>query len=191
MNRLLFGFAIAALSTLSACAAVTRYGDPTAVETVTNEFGSTDLQMIAAAMTESLLDSEYVNGVKNKPIVTVAEVRNKTDEIIDTGAITDKIRTQLMKSRRVVFGVSYGAEMKSQTNELHRQNDWGYYKESGRAKIGQMQAAQYRIEGAISSIVKRTERVKDVYYNFNLRMIDIESGILVWSEEKEIRKTTR
>ena len=142
-------------------------------------------------MTESLLDSEYVNGVKNKPIVTVAEVRNKTDEIIDTGAITDKIRTQLMKSRRVVFGVSYGAEMKSQTNELHRQNDWGYYKESGRAKIGQMQAAQYRIEGAISSIVKRTERVKDVYYNFNLRMIDIESGILVWSEEKEIRKTTR
>ncbi|MCF5629355.1 penicillin-binding protein activator LpoB, partial [Pseudomonas syringae] len=33
------------------------YGDTKAVETITNEFGSTDLQMIAESMTRSLAQS--------------------------------------------------------------------------------------------------------------------------------------
>jgi PBP1b-binding outer membrane lipoprotein LpoB len=52
-----------------------------------------------------------------------------------------------------------------------------------------MQGAQYRIEGSIASIVKNTKDVKDVYYVFNLNLINNESGLLEWADEKEIRKT--
>jgi PBP1b-binding outer membrane lipoprotein LpoB len=52
-----------------------------------------------------------------------------------------------------------------------------------------MEGAKYRIEGAISSIVKQTKNVKDVFYVFNLSLIDNESGLLEWADEKEIRKT--
>ncbi|PRW95595.1 penicillin-binding protein activator LpoB, partial [Pseudomonas fragi] len=38
------------------------YGDTKAVETVTNEFGSTDLQMIAESMTRSLAQSGILQG---------------------------------------------------------------------------------------------------------------------------------
>src|SRR5215468_11729236 len=90
---------IAAALLASGCAEKTRYGDARGVETVTNQFGSTDLQMIAESMTRSLLSSEVVTSA-NRPVMTVQEVRNKTSEYIDTRAITDSIRTELQKSGR-------------------------------------------------------------------------------------------
>lgn len=179
-----------ALFTLAGCSGPTvRYGDSQAVETVTNQFGSTDLQTIAEAMTRSLLQSAPIAGSKEKQVITLAEVKNKTDEYIDTRLITDKIRTQLLKSGQVAFGLSI-SEMQSQVDELKRQSQTDMYKDSTRAKLGQMVAARYRIEGAISSIVKSTKNTKDVFYNFTLNLVNTETGLLEWSDEKEIRKTT-
>ena len=177
------------VSLLAACSGPqVRYGDAKAVETVNANYGSTDLQMIAEAMTRSLLQSKAISGSKDAPIVTLADVKNKTSEYIDTRVITDKIRTQLMKSGQVRFAVSV-SEMQNQTEELKRQNQSGLYKNSTIAKTGNMQGAQYRIEGSIASIVKNTKDVKDVYYVFNLNLINNESGLLEWADEKEIRKT--
>ena len=165
-----------------------RYGDAKAVETVNANYGSTDLQTIAEAMTRSLLQSKAISGSKDAPIVTVADVKNKTSEYIDTSVITDKIRTQLLKSGQVRFAVNTN-EMQNQVDELKRQNQSGLYKNSTISKTGNMQGAKYRIEGSISSIVKQTKNVKDVYYVFNLNLINNETGLLEWADEKEIRKT--
>ena len=181
-------FALSAVLLAACSGPQVRYGDAKAVETVNVNYGSTDLQSIAEAMTRSLLQSKAISGSKDAPIVTLADVKNKTSEYIDTRVITDKIRTQLMKSGQVRFAVSV-TEMQNQTDELKRQNQSGLYKNSTIAKTGNMQGAQYRIEGSIASIVKTTKDVKDVYYVFNLNLINNESGLLEWADEKEIRKT--
>ena len=180
---------IFSLLVLAACSGPqVRYGDAKAVETVNANYGSTDLQTIAEAMTRSLLQSKAISGSKGAPIVTVADVKNKTSEYIDTSVITDKIRTQLLKSGQVRFAVNTN-EMQNQVDELKRQNQSGLYKNSTISKTGNMQGAKYRIEGSISSIVKQTKNVKDVYYVFNLNLINNETGLLEWADEKEIRKT--
>ena len=109
---------------VSGCASKTRYGDARGVETVTNQFGSTDLQMIAESMTRSMLNTPIASG-ETRPIMTVQEVRNKTSEYIDTRAITDSIRVELQKSGRVRFAVD-AAEMNQQIEELKRQQS-DYY----------------------------------------------------------------
>jgi len=178
-----------AMGLLVACSGPqVRYGDAKQIETVNADYGSTDLQMIAEAMTRSLLQSKAISGSKDAPIVTLADVKNKTSEYIDTRVITDKIRTQLLKSGQVRFAVSV-SEMQNQTEELKRQNQSGLYKNSTISKTGNMQGAQYRIEGSIASIVKTNKDVKDVYYVFNLNLINNESGLIEWADEKEIRKT--
>ena len=161
-----------------------RYGDAKGVETVTNQFGSTDLQMIAESMTRSMLQAPVVSSV-NLPIVTVQEVKNKTSEYIDTRAITDSIRAELQKSGKVRFAVD-AAAMEQQVEELQRQQSELYDKEQA-AEVGKMVGAQYRLEGNITSIVKQA---KDVYYKLNLQLWNIRNGLLEWSDEKEIRKTT-
>lgn len=173
---------------MAGCAKDTvRYGDAKGVETVTNQFGSTDLQMIAESMTRSLLNSQVVASA-NRPVMTVQDVRNKTSEYIDTQAITDSIRTELQKSGRVRFAVD-SAAMQQQVEELKRQQSELYDKNKA-AQIGKMVGAVYRLEGNITSIVKQANDVKDVYYKFNLQLWNIDNGLMEWGDEKEIRKTT-
>ncbi|MGZ5050272.1 MAG: penicillin-binding protein activator LpoB [Methylobacter sp.] len=195
MNTNVLKIAVVALL-LSGCATKSptlssgniEYGDSKAVETLTNEFGSTDLQTIAESMASSLLQAPVL-AAKSRPLVTVAEVKNRTSEYIDTKSITDSIRSKLLKSGLVRFAVDTSA-MQTQVDELTRQNQTGLYKKSKSKKMGNMEGADFRIEGTITSIVKRAGDVKDVYYKFSLQLVDNESGVMEWADEKEIRKTS-
>ena len=163
-----------------------NYGDSKAVETVTNEFGSTDLQMIAEKMVGSLLEDPVL---ANRPTMTLSTVRNKTSEYIDTKAIMNSIQTALVKSRKVKFARS-NDEMQAGVDELQRQNQSGLYKSQGKAQIGKMSAAKYTLEGEIISIVKHNTATKDVFYKMTLKLYDVEDGSIEWQDEKEIRKTS-
>ena len=186
--RLASIFAFCVAVGLSGCASEkTKYGDARGVETVTNQFGSTDLQMIAESMTRSMVNAPVV-AAGNLPIMTVQEVKNKTSEYIDTRAITDTIRSELQKGGKVRFAVD-AVGMQQQSEELNRQQSELYNRQAAVEK-GQMVGAQYRMEGNITSIVKQVKDTKDVYYKFNLQLWNIRNGLLEWSDEKEIRKTT-
>ncbi len=166
----------------------TTYGDAGSVETVTNQFGSTDLQMLAESMSQSMLTEAPVIASGNLPIVTVQEVKNKTSEYIDTRAITNRMRSTLQKSRKVRFATDQ-ADMQKQIDELQRQQS-EYYDANKTAEVGKMVGAGFRVTGEITSIVKETKKVKDVYYQLFLSMTNIQTGIEEWSDTKEIRKTT-
>ena len=166
------------------------YGDSKAVETVTTDLGSTDIQMISEKMTQSLIQHPVVQDlIRKRGLMMASPVQNKTSEYFDTKLITDTVLTQLQKN-----GVRYVIEadnMQNQTDELRRQNQSGLYAKNKSVKMGKMQGAQYRLDGSISSIVKKGSNIKDVYYKMNLRLIEIETGIVEWSDEKDIRKTAK
>jgi uncharacterized protein (TIGR02722 family) len=197
-TRLLFPVVLAA--SLAACQTTSSplvdsgsnvsYGDAKAVETVSSDLGSTDIQMTSEKMTQSLLQHPLVQEIiRKRQLVVASPVANKTSEYFDTALISDTILVQLQKN-----GIRYvvaSEEMQNQVDELRRQNQSGLYNKSKTAKVGNMQGAKYRIDGSVSSINKRNANVKDVYYKINLRLIEIESGIVEWSDEKEIRKVTK
>ena len=93
-----------------------NYGDAKGVELVTNEFGSSDLQMIAEKMTGSLLETGIFQG---RPTVTISTVKNKTSEYIDTTNVMNSIQTALVKSGKVRFTRSIN-EMQQGVDELQR-----------------------------------------------------------------------
>ena len=166
------------------------YGDSKAVETVTTDLGSTDIQMISEKMTQSLIQHPVVQDmIKKRGLLMASPVQNKTSEYFDTKMITDTVLTQLQKN-----GVRYVIEadnMQNQTDELRRQTQSGLYDKTKSVKVGKMQGAKYRLDGSISSIIKKTADLKDAYYKMNLRLIEIETGIVEWSDEKEIRKSAK
>ena len=76
------------------------YGDAKAVETVTTELGSTDIQMTTEKMIQSLIQHPVVqNLIKREQPLVASPVQNKTSEYFDTSLITDSIRTQLQKTQ--------------------------------------------------------------------------------------------
>jgi uncharacterized protein (TIGR02722 family) len=168
-----------------ACGKRVEYGDATAVETLTIDFGSTDLQMIAEKMVQSLLACPVL-AEGQRPVILVSRVRNKTDEHIDTKSITDKIRTSLLQSGEVRFVAD---EVREEVmEELKYQSDSGHVDPETRKRIGKLVGPGYLLMGEITSIRKKAGRKTDLYFKITLNLVEIETGLIRWAEEKEIRK---
>ena len=177
---------------ISGCSSAgVSYGDASAVETTTTEFGSTDLQMIAEKMVDSLLTFPPIVQVtsKRRPVMFVDTIKNKTSEHIDTESVTDTISSRVLRSGKFRFvDMTKVASLKKQ---LDYQNESGMVSESSKMSLGRQIGAEYMMYGNLSSIVKRDGKTKDVYYKFTMKVMHVETGIIEWSDEKEIRKSAK
>jgi uncharacterized protein (TIGR02722 family) len=173
---------------LGGCSNQVSYGDAQAVETTTIDFGSTDLQTIAGEMVDSMLMSGSVSYItrESRPIVFVERIKNKTSEHIDTESITDTISTKMLNSGKFRF-VDMG-RVESVREQLNFQNNDELVNQSNAIQFGKMVGAQYMLYGNLSSIAKNAGSDKDVYYKMTMRLMDLETGLIEWADETEIRK---
>jgi hypothetical protein len=187
-SLILVGFAT---MTLTGCLSMggVKYGDAQEVETQTLDFGSTDLQSIAAKMVDSVLTFPPIVEVtaKRRPVLFVDKIKNKTSEHIDTESVTDTISNKMLRSGKFRFVDM--TKVAAVQEQMEYQRDSGMVDESKAMKMGRQTGAEYMLYGNLSSIVKTSSSAKDVYYKFTLRLMHLESGIVEWSDEKEIRKT--
>ena len=168
---------------------VVRYGDANEVETTDISFGSTDLQTVAGKMTDSLLTSPVVGilTANTRPIMFVESIKNKTSEHIDTESITDSISTKLLRSGKFRF-VDMG-RVAAARKQLEFQQSSGMVDPNKAMQFGKQVGAKYMLYGNLASIVKSNKDQSVVYYKFTLRLMDLESGLVEWADEAEIRKT--
>ena len=173
---------------LGGCSNKVSYGDAQAVETTTIDFGSTDLQTIAGEMVDSMMASGSVSYITRdqRPIVFVERIKNKTSEHIDTESITDTISTKMLNSGKFRFVDMDRVE--SVREQLNFQNNDELVNQSSAIQFGKMVGAQYMLYGNLSSIVKKDGSDQDVYYKMTMRLMDLESGLIEWADETEIRK---
>jgi uncharacterized protein (TIGR02722 family) len=203
MKHLTLAFFAIALGALSACSSV-KYGDPTETETVNIDFGSTDLQSMSGKMVESLTVSPalaYLDGPGKREdkrvIFYMGTIDNRTTEHIDTEAIQERIRTELLKSGRFRFR----ADDKGQDQigkEIRFQND-GRVDPAQARQFGKQIGADMIVYGSLVGIDKTKGRtvesggtkLEDRYYQFILNAVNVETGEIMWSEVKEVRKKQR
>ncbi|EGS68515.1 penicillin-binding protein activator LpoB [Vibrio cholerae] len=173
---------------LGGCSNKVSYGDTQAVETVNVDFGSTDLQKIAAEMVDSMMMSGSVSAITRdgRPIVFVERIKNKTSEHIDTESITDTISTKMLNSGKFRFVDMDRVE--AVRDQLNFQNNDELVNQSTAIQFGKMVGAQYMLYGNLSSIVKNAGSDKDVYYKMTMRLMDLQTGLIEWADETEIRK---
>ncbi len=176
--------------TFVACAPKVIYDDPKKIETLTINFGSTDLQIISQAMVDSLLQSVIAND-DNKPVIVIEEIKNKTSEYIDTSVITDSIRAKISNSGLIQFALN-ADELEGQISEIDRQQN-EYYDDNLSVEKGKLAGADYRLSGSLISIDKFKKKLfktkKDKFYKLSLQLWNIKTGVMVWADEKDIRKT--
>ena len=204
MNNRIGALALSSLLFLGACTSV-QYDDPDKVETLTIDFGSTDLKTLAAAMVDSMLAAPALayldtegKGDDKRIIVYTAGVNNRTSEHIDTTGITDSIRTSLLKSGR--FRLAASQQGQDDVGEQVRfQQGSGRVDPTQAKAFGKQIGADMVLLGNLRSIEKSKDRNledagakrDDVWYQFVLELNNIETGEIIWMEEKDIRKTKR
>ena len=204
MKKLGLSLCLVQLAIAASCSS-TNYGDPQSVETVNEDWGSTDLQTFSAKMVQSLKDSPALayfdrpeKGADKRVITYMGGIRNDTSEHIDTTGVSDSIRTDLIQSGQFRFVVD-----KAGQDEIGEQVR--FQQESGRVdpkmamQFGKQLGAEVVIYGTLRSIEKRKgrsletggQKTEDVYYLFVLNATNVESGEIIWSDKGEIRKVQK
>jgi len=203
MKPNLFAVAASAVLLLGACTSSLKYEDPDKVETVNIDFGSTDLKTLSSSMVQSMIASpalSYIEkpGADKRLIVYTAGVNNRTSEHIDTTGITDSIRTALLQSGRFRLAATQQGQDDLGEQVRFQQGSGRVDPEQAKA-FGKQIGADVVLLGNLRSIEKSKRRnledagkkTDDVWYQFVLELVNIETGEIVWMNEKDIRKTKK
>lgn len=184
MNALFRSGAAALLLVPAACSDRVTYEDPEAVETLNEQFGGSDLLMIAQDMAQSFTASDSWG--EGKPRIVFGGVKNRTQQHVDTVNITDTIQTALVQSGKftVLAGEQGIEEIKAETD----------YQQSGAVdmesavQLGKQLGAQFVLYGRFTEIAKQEGDTKSRWMKFTLNAVNTQSREIVWADEKLISK---
>ncbi len=173
------------------CATTTTVLDVDKPMYMSEDFGYTDLKTATEKMISSVLTNPPLSSRADRPIVIAYGITNRTDEHLDTLALTEKIQTGLTRSGKVRF-VNKEARTKIEKEIGYQQG--GMITPETKIKMSQQLGAQYMLTGSITSITAeegrgirlKAERVK--YYKIALELTDINTNIIEWSEEQEFAR---
>ncbi len=170
-----------------------EYSDPSKAEIVDDRWNETDARKTAEVLIKSVLEKNWIKQYSSshagqKPIVIVDDVENRTDEHIDTKALTEFVRNELINSGKVRFVDA--AKRQKILDEIKFQQS-GAVSEKTAKKTGSQIGADYFLSGAISSSVHQMEGDKTVTYQTNLILTSIETSEIEWSEKYQIKKRFR
>jgi PBP1b-binding outer membrane lipoprotein LpoB len=145
--------------------------DPRDMRDTDANYGAEDLHIFVQKMVSAMLQTPIIATASQKPYVALGNigVGIGVDEHIDTKLIKNSIRTNLIKSTRVKFIDS------EYISGLEKKGDKFIKKD-------------YELTGDIHSIKKDTGNTVDNFYALTLKLTDVKTSVIVWSEEKEIRK---
>lgn len=191
-RRLILSACLAA--SLAACGgprAYTRgtYEDPNTIEMLSDRFNENDLQLIAKKMAESLASNPRFNqpppAGQGLPIVLVGKLRNSTSEHIDMRSLADKIQTALAQTGR--FALVDQAARQDIAEEYEYQQS-GYVDPNAAKGPGQQVSVDFLMTGDLASIIQEVGNDKLVYYKMTAKLNNVKTGLIEWTDEKQIRK---
>ncbi|MBS1961047.1 MAG: penicillin-binding protein activator LpoB [Bdellovibrionales bacterium] len=191
-DRKLFVVVLGSLLGLTACGgpkAFTQgaYDDPTRVELLDDKFNEADMQQMSDTIVKSIVACPEI-GADKRPVVMVDQVKNNTEEHIDMSSLTDKIRTALIKSRRVKF---IDADAREKLDEEYRYNEAGNVAKDKQKKRGKQTGADYVMRGSMATNIQQVGNDKFIYYKLTMNLVNTESSEIDCTEEKEVRKQYR
>jgi uncharacterized protein (TIGR02722 family) len=182
----LFAFSISSCTTFQG-----EYRDPTEVEILDTKWNETDARKTSEILITSMLKKpwlrrHYAEHSGAKPTIIVDGVVNRTEEHIDTKAMIEAIRNEMLNSGEVRFVNSEGRG--AILEEITYQTQSGMVDPSKAKQAGKQLGAGYMLSGNLSSQVHRQGNTKSITYQTVLYLTNLETAELVWSEKYDIKK---
>ncbi len=152
-------------------------------------WNDTDSRLVAEEMTGDCLSgtwkASHLEKQKEKPIVIVGVVRNKTDEHIAVETFIGDIERAMINSQEVTVVAS--AEER-ETIRDERQDQQKYSSEETMKQWGKEAGADYMLGGVITSITDEIKGERVVFYQVDLTLYDLQTNAKAWTGQKKIKK---
>ncbi len=153
-----------------------------------DQWSETDMQNAVKDLVGSATQHQAISSAKRPPIVMVTRLQNKTNEHIDTQSITDMMRVELSRNGRVQF---VDKEARDDIKDEYDYQGSGMVSRETQKGAGGQIGADFILNGRLDSIVQQAGKDKTVYYKLTMNMTNLKTGIIVWSDYKQMRKIFR
>ena len=189
MRRLLPFAALGAALALAACGTSVTRMDVGEVKDVSGHWNDTDSRLVAEEMISDCLSRPWYGqaqlSVGKNPTVIVGTVRNQSSEHVATDTFVEDLQRSLINSGKVEFVAS-----KNERGEVRdeRADQDTHASEETRAANGQETGANFMLSGAINSIVDQEGGKAVVFYQTNLKLLNMRTHQIVWNGQKKIKK---
>ncbi len=154
---------------------------------LSDKWSESDMQKAVRDLLGSIKKHPSISRANRPPVVMITNLKNRTSEHIETKSIMDMMRAELMRGGEVLFVDREARDDISAEYEYQKDNA---SRETMKTKGGQT-GSDYIINGRIDSIVQQAGRDKTVYYKLTLNLTNLKSGLIEWSDYKQIRKIYR
>ena len=156
---------------------------------LSGRWNDTDAQMVAEAMIADVLKRpwlvDFTEANSKKPIVIVGSIRNRSSEHIDANIFSKSIERELINSGKVAFVASAKERDDLRNDRIDQQTEASA---DSAKRLGQETAADFMLQGIISSVTDAVDGKKVVFYKVDLELINLESNEKVWIGTKQIKK---
>ena len=173
-----------------ACGTKVKRMEVDEVKDVSGSWNDTDSRDVAKTMIDDCLSGAwYAKALKEKggkePVVIVGTIRNDSMEHINTNTFIEELQRALINSGKVEFVAS-----KDERGELReeRLDQDEYSSEATRKAFGKEVGADYMLSGVLSDIKDELHGKSVVFYQVNLKLINIETNRILWNGQKQIKK---
>lgn len=164
------------------------YDDPNRIELLDDKWNEADMQTMAGTISLAMLSCDEIAKAAKRPVVIMETVQNRTEEHIDMKLMTDKIRTQLIKSKKIRF---VNKEERDTLSNEYDYNQGGNVSGESAKKRGKQTGADYILSGALGTNIQQVGNDKFIYYKLTMNLTNTETSEIDCVEEKEIRKQYR
>jgi len=189
-QRYFAGAAVVLALTLSACGgtSVTRM-DAGAVKDISGRWNDTDSQLVAQEMINDCTSRPWLDAAKQdlgkNPTVIVGTVRNQSHEHIATDSFVEDLQRELINSGKVAFVANKNERGELRDERLDQDTNSS---DETRKAHGQEIGADYMLDGVIQTIEDSEGGKQVMYYQTNLKLVNMKTNQIAWNGEKKIKK---
>jgi uncharacterized protein (TIGR02722 family) len=186
MNRL----ALALLLLSAACAPVqVQRLDARAQRDLSGRWNDTDARLVADEMVADSLSRPWLQLAAGRlgrtPVVVVGQVRNQSMEHIATDLFVEALQRALINSGKVAFVASADERRQLRDERLDQDTNAS---DATRKAHGEEAGADYVLSGAINATQDRSGGESVLFYQVNLKLLDVASNQIAWNGQKQIKK---
>lgn len=182
-------FALLVVAFVFGCSPSIKRVETNLVKDVGGGWNDTDAQMVAAEMINDCLNAGWYNKTLLKlgkePVVIVGTVSNNSMEHINTDVFVEEIQRALINSGKVEFVASKSERGEVRTERLEQDE---FASEETRKAFGKEIGADFMLSGTLNSVVDKSGKKALVFYQVNMKLINLETNQIVWNGQKQIKK---
>ncbi len=174
---------------LTGCGTSVKRMDVNEVKDISGKWNDTDSRLTAEEMIGDCLSRPWISAAASSaggnPTVIVGTVRNQSNEHINTDTFVEDLQRSLINSNRVAFVASKNE--RGEVRDERLEQDTNSSEETKKAH-GQETGADFMMSGSINTIEDKEGGKSVMFYQVNLKLLNMKTNQIVWNGQKKIKK---